>query len=150
MIILYFFLQILMTFLTYDYHIHKFPPLRRKATEGKEYNITLWIAFVNLRESLPLCANSNNSDLASITGDRRCVHGTPEGHLHQQLDDRPPTQRKQQDQYQERSATRRYHIAEDVYGSTRKHIPTTSLSGLKLDGRISYSSSLRRRHTYKR
>ena len=35
---------------------------------------------------------------------------TPEGCLHQQLDDSSPTKRKQQDQHQEMSSTGRYHI----------------------------------------
>ena len=46
-----------------------------------------------LRDSLPICANKS-SDLASKTGDRRCVH--VEGNLHQQPEDSAPTQRKQQ------------------------------------------------------
>ena len=50
------------------------------------------------------------------------LHRTPEGNLHEQLDDSLLTQRKQQYQHQERSTTGRYHIAQAVYGSTRKHI----------------------------
>ena len=74
--------------------------------------------------------------LSSRTGDRKCVHRTPEGNLHQQLDDSPPTQRKQQDQHQERSTTGKYHIAQAVHGSIRTHIPTADLEtkGLKIDG----------------
>ena len=66
---------------------------------------------------------------------------TPEGNLHQRLDDSPPTQRKQQDEHQERSSTGRYHIAQAVYGSTRKHIPTTDLGNMKIDDK--YLSHLR-------
>ena len=50
-----------------------------------------------------------------------------EGNQHQQLDDSPPIQRKQKDQHQERNTTGRYHIAQAVHSSTRKHIPTTNL-----------------------
>ena len=46
---------------------------------------------------------------------------TPEIDLHQQLGDSPPTQRKQPDLHQERS-TRRHHIAQNVYGNTRKKL----------------------------
>ena len=51
-----------------------------------------------LQESLRLSANSTGTGLASKTRDRICVHRTPEGNLHQQLDDSPPTPRKQHDQ----------------------------------------------------
>ena len=57
--------------------------------------------------------------------------------LHQQFEDNPPTQRKQQDQHQERSTTGRYYIAQAVYGSTRKRIfrrLTWVARGLKIDG----------------
>ena len=89
-----------------------------------------------LQESLRSNANSNSTDLASRTGDRRCVHRTPEGNLHQQLDESPPTQRKQQDQYQDTCTTGRHHIAHAVDGNTRRHIPTTDLGKprLKIDG----------------
>ena len=50
---------------------------------------------------------------------------TPEGNLHQQVDHSPPTQRKQQDQHQERSTTCIYSLVQAVYGNTRKHVPTT-------------------------
>ena len=40
---------------------------------------------------------SSCTDLASRIGDRICVH--PEGNLHQQFEDSPLTQRKQQDQH---------------------------------------------------
>ena len=46
------------------------------------------------------------------------LHRTPEGNLHQQLDDSPPTQRKQQDEHQEMCMTGRHHVAQFVYGST--------------------------------
>ena len=55
--------------------------------------------------------------------------------LHQQLDGSPSTQRKQQDQHQGTSTTGRDHIAQAVYGSTRKHIPTTDLGNQWLDDR---------------
>ena len=55
--------------------------------------------------------------------------------LHQQLDGSPSTQTKQQDQHQGTSTTGRYHIAQAVYGSTRKHIPTTDLGNQWLDDR---------------
>ena len=41
--------------------------------------------------------------------------------------------RTQQDQHQERSTSRRYHIAQAVHGSTRKHIPTTDLGNHMLE-----------------
>ena len=47
-----------------------------------------------VQRNLRLSANSSNNDLASRTGDRICVYRTPDGYLHQQLDDSPPTQRK--------------------------------------------------------
>ena len=40
-------------------------------------------------ESLRLSINSSSTDLASNTGNRRCVHRTLEGNLHQQLDSPP-------------------------------------------------------------
>ncbi len=55
--------------------------------------------------------------------------------LHQQLDDSRPTQRKQQDQHQERSTPGREHIAQAVYSSTRKYITTADLGNQKLEGR---------------
>ena len=68
--------------------------------------------------------------------DIRCVYRTPQGNLHQQLDDSPHTERKQQDRHQERSTTGRYHIVQAFHGSNRKHIPTTDLGNQRLeDGR---------------
>ena len=64
------------------------PHARRKPAEGE-------VQIRRLQESLRLSANSSSTDLASRTGDRRYVHRTPEGTLHQQLDDSPPIQRKQ-------------------------------------------------------
>ena len=99
--------------------LNDIPHLRRKPTEGEVQRVqypTLH-RIRRLRERLRLNANSCSTGLASYTGDRRCVHRNPKGNLHQQLDDSPPTQRKQQDQYQERSTTRRYHIAQAVHGS---------------------------------
>ena len=95
------------------------------------------------KESLRLTANQSITDLASRTGDRRCVHRTPEANVCQQLDYSPHTQRKQQDQHEERSTTGRYHIAYEVHGSTRKQIPTTDWEtrGVKIDGQ--YRSHLR-------
>ena len=94
-----------------------------------------------LRYNLLLSAHTSSTNIASKTGDRKCVHRTVEGHLHQQLDDGPPTQIKQQDQHQEESTTRRDHIAQAVYGSTRKHMSTWETRGLKIDGE--YLSHLR-------
>ena len=51
----------------------------------REYNIPLYITLVDYTKAY-----------------RICVHQTPHGYLHQQLDDSPPTQRKQQDQHQEK------------------------------------------------
>ena len=53
--------------------------------------------------------------LASRTGDISYARRTPEGNLHQLLDDSSPIQRKQQDQQQERTTTRRFHLAQAVY-----------------------------------
>ena len=79
----------------------------------------------------------------TITGDRRCVHRTAEGNLHQKLDDSLPTQRKQQVQRHERCTTGRYHIAQTVHSSTRKHIPTTDLGNQRLEDRDEYLSHIR-------
>ena len=116
------------------------PHLRRKPTNKcREYNIYIYIYTLHhirrLRQSLRLSGNSSNIDLASRTKDRICVHRTPECNLYQQFDDSPPTQRKQQIQHQERSTAGRYHIAQTVYGSTRKHIPTTAMGSQRLEDR---------------
>ena len=61
-------------------HTHVVNQLKKKC---REYNIPLCIAFIRrLGESIRLSANSSSTDLASRTGDRRCVHRTLEGNLH--------------------------------------------------------------------
>ena len=100
---------------------------RRNPTEGempKTYSIH---RIHRIREILRLSVMSSNTDFGSRTEDRTCVHRTPEGYLHQQLIDRPRTQRKQQVKHQERSTTGRYHIAQTVYTNTCEHIVTTDL-----------------------
>jgi len=91
-----------------------------KPTEGVVQSTLHRIRW--LRESLRPSVNSSSTDLASRTGDRRCVNRILEGNIHQQLDDSPPAQRKQQDQHRKRSPTGRYCIVQAVYDSTRKHI----------------------------
>ena len=82
------------------------------------------------RESLRLSANSSSTDFPSRTGDRGCVHRTPEGNVHEELDVSPSTQRKQQDQHQERSTAWRYRIAAFERISRRL---TWETRGLKID-----------------
>ena len=55
-------------------HIHVVNQLKKKR---REYNIPLC-----LRESLRFSANSINTDHASRTGDRRCIHRVFEGNLY--------------------------------------------------------------------
>ena len=43
--------------------------------------------------------------------------------------------KKHQDQHQERLTTGIYHIAQAVYGSTQKYIPTTDLGNQRLEDR---------------
>ena len=63
------------------------PHTRRKTTE-REVPIIKYPTLhriCRIRENLRLSATSNSTDLASRTGDTRCVHRTtPERHLHQQ------------------------------------------------------------------
>ena len=73
--------------------------------------------FIDYDKAFDSSVNSSSTDFVSRTGDRRCVHRTPEGDLHQQLDDSPPTQRKRQYQHQERFTTGRYHIAQAVHAA---------------------------------
>ena len=79
---------------------------------------------------------------ASRTGDRSCVHRAPEGNVNQQIDDSPPTQRKQQDQHQERCTTGRYHIAQAVHDSTRKHIRTTDSENQRHKGNLRFADDI--------
>ena len=113
------------------------PHPRRKQTKG-EVQIILYPILhriAQLRESLRLSATSSSTDIASRAEYIRCAHRTPEGYLHKQLDDNPPTQRKQQLQHHERSTTGRYHIANAVYGSPQNHIPGTDLGNLRHEDR---------------
>ena len=96
-----------------------------------------------LRERFPFSTNSSSIDLTSRTGDRRYEHRTLQGNLHQQLDDSPPTQRKQQDQHQKRSTTGRY-ISPKLFTAALETIfrrLTWETRGLKTDGE--YISNLR-------
>ena len=75
-------------------HIHVINQLKEK---WREYTIPHCTAFINYNKAFDSVQNSSSTDLVSKTGDRRCVHRTPEGYQQQELDDSPPTQRKQQD-----------------------------------------------------
>ena len=111
------------------------PHPRCKPTEGEVQRIyyPALHRIRRLRESLRLSANASRTDLASRIRVRRCIHRALEGNLHQQFDDSTSTQRKQQAQHHERSTAGRYHIAQAVYSSTRKHIPTTDLRNERLE-----------------
>ena len=69
-------------------HIHVVNQLKENC---REYNIPLCIAFINLEKAFE--SVQTQSVLTSFQNQ------------HQQLDDSPPTRRKQQDQHQERSTT---------------------------------------------
>ena len=88
-----------------------------------------------------LSANSNNTDLASRIGDRRCEWRALDRYIHQQLDDSPTTQRNQQDEHQEKRMAGKNRISEGGYGNTRNYVP---IRGLKKDG--DYLSHVRRLH----
>jgi len=61
---------------------------------------------------------------------RKHIHRTPERHIHRQLDDSPPTPRKQH--YQHQSTTGKPQAA---YGNTRKHITKTGMENHRFDDR---------------
>ena len=64
-------------------HIHFVNQMKEKC---REYNIPLYIAFVDYEKAFDSVQTQAVLTSSSRTGDRRCVHRTPEGNLHQQLD----------------------------------------------------------------
>ena len=107
-------------------YIHAANQLKEKC---KEYNIPPCIAFVDYEKAFD--SVQTQAVLTSLQ-EQRIVDVYID--LLKEICS-PLTQRKQQDKHQERSMTGRYHIAQAIYGSTRKQIPTTNLGNQKLEDR---------------
>ena len=110
-------------------HIHVINQVKEKC---KECNISLCIAFVHCEKAFDsVHPQEVLTSLQELVLDDVYIELLKDIYTNSSMTVLLHTQ-KQQDQHQEMSTTGRYHIAQAIYGSTRKRIPTIDLGNQRL------------------